>query len=82
MNSWLYIYRTYSAEELTEEIAFLKTEIRNIYTSQAMGQKQNTRDVIGVKNRLEAAIIVSEERAGRPIAQKTVADFSGGVSGY
>lgn len=82
MDEWLIIYRNYTTEELREEIAWLKTESRNPYTQQTLGQNAGARDMTGIRLRLNAAYRVINERGGNPLIVDTVADFSGGVSGH
>jgi ribosomal protein L29 len=80
-DSWLIIYRSYSDAELDDEITWLREESRNIYVQQNLGQKGNQRDLTGIRQRLEKAIRVKMERAGTPLFQDSVADFSQGAGG-
>jgi hypothetical protein len=72
-NDWAIIYRTYGAEELDEEIAFLKKESKNLYMSQGVGGKNYQRNVTIIQDRLRAAL--TAKGSTDPFAS-TLADFS------
>jgi hypothetical protein len=76
MDDWLVIYRTYSAEELDGEIAFLKEEMRNPYSAQGLGSQTAQRDLRELKQRLSAATRVVMERGGNRVPRDSVVDFS------
>jgi hypothetical protein len=78
-NEWMEIYRSYSNEELEKEITMLK-EQATLYTSQAIGDKQYTKALDVVQNRLHAAIRVRNERRNINKPAWAVPDFSQGVN--
>jgi hypothetical protein len=80
MDDWLIIYRTYSDEELANEINFLKDELGNPYSAQGLGSQSAQRDLNGLKNRLSAALRVRGERGGVRLIRDSVVDFSQGLS--
>lgn len=79
LNDWLIIYRSYTNEDLAEEIRFLREEMRNPYAAQGLGSQSAQRDLRALMNRHSAAIYVRRERAGDPVIQDSVVDFSGGL---
>ena len=77
---WMEIYRSYSPEELDTEITMLKAQA-TLYTSQSIGEKSHTKDLVMVQNRLQAAIRVRNERVNLySNPSYGVADFSNGVN--
>ncbi len=79
MDDWLLIYRSYSAEELADEIVFLREEMRNPYSAQGLGSQSAQRDMRSLTNRLSAAVRVRDERNGVRAIRDSVVDFSGGL---
>jgi len=63
--SWMEIYRSYEAAELTEEIAQLKKDLRGALSAQGVGSVNHQRDVNMLESRLQAATRVKNERAAR-----------------
>ena len=80
MDDWLVIYRLYSAEELAEEIRFLREEMKNPYVAQGLGSQSAQRDLRALRERLAAAFRVRAENGGTRIIRDTVADFSYGLN--
>jgi hypothetical protein len=80
MDDWLIIYRAYSAEELADEIVFLREETKNPYSAQGLGSQSAQRDLRALRERLSAAIRVRAERGGNPVIRDSVIDFSGGLN--
>ena len=76
---WMEIYRSYSPEELESEITMLKNQA-TLYTSQQVGEKSHTKDLLSVQNRLHAAIRVRNERRFLHTPSWSVPDFSQGVN--
>jgi hypothetical protein len=75
---WLEIYRSYTADELTAEIASLRKQSASTYTGQTAGNKSYTKDPALVAAKLRAATRVQSERgSGGADAFVGVADFSG-----
>ncbi len=81
--NWEDIYVTYTAEELDEEIAFLKAESKSIYISQSQGSKSFSRSLSDLSMRLTAATRVKSQRGGGGFGpgtlggvDKVVVDFS------
>lgn len=74
---WIEIYASYNGDELEREIERLKTQA-TFYTSQGEGDRQYTKDIREVRDRLHAAIRIRNQRreAGRP-PRVFVPDFSG-----
>jgi ribosomal protein L29 len=72
-NDWAIIYRTYTTEELDEEITFLKKESKNLYMSQGVGGKNYQRNVTTIQDRLRAALTAKGVTDPFP---STLADFS------
>lgn len=69
-SEWIEIYRSYSAEELAEEIADLKLQLKRAsgINSQGIGSKSYQRDLLHLQNRLHAAIRV--QRLGSITSQR------------
>lgn len=80
MDDWLIIYRSYTNEELAEEIRFLRGEMRNPYSAQGLGSQSAQRDMRQLMERHGAAVRVRAERSGNPIIRDSVIDFSSGLS--
>lgn len=74
---WVSIYRGYDDAALTDEIAFLKTQSRNLLQSQTVGQRGYTRSTAEVRDRLQAALQVQRERGqGTDATGPLFPDFS------
>jgi hypothetical protein len=78
MDDWLVTYRLYSAEELAEEIRFLREEMKNPYSAQGLGSQSAQRDMRELRNRLSAAFRVRAEQGGARTIRDSVVDFSYG----
>lgn len=78
MDDWLIIYRSYSVEELANEITFLREEMQNPYSAQGLGSQSAQRDMRELKNRLSAATRVRAEQGGVRLIRDSVIDFSHG----
>jgi len=76
---WMEIYRQYSGEELQAEITLLKQQA-TLYTSQSVGEKSHTKDLMLVTNRLHAATRVRNEWRFRGSPNYAVPDFSNGIN--
>lgn len=79
MDDWLIIYRSYSVEELANEIIFLRDELSNPYSAQGLGSQSSQRDLRELKNRLSAACRVRAEQGGVRLIRDSVVDFSDGL---
>ena len=55
MDEWLLAYRDFSDVELAEEIAWLKTQIRNPFNAQTEGGRSYARSTAEMRTRLAAA---------------------------
>ena len=77
MNNWVSIYRAYSAEDLADEITFLKKQSRNPFVSQTEGNRSYSLAPSQISERLAAAMQVKQERANPRARRHGVADFSG-----
>jgi len=73
---WIEIYRSYSGDELDDEIDSLKQQL-SIFSSQSVGSKSFTRDLETLKNRLHAATRVKKEMGQPDVGSSGVTDFSG-----
>jgi hypothetical protein len=75
---WMEIYRSYTGDELTQEIADLKADLKGAYASQSSGSISHQRNIGELRDRLQAATRVINERAGAHDPSKRVgqADFS------
>jgi hypothetical protein len=78
MNEWLVIYRSYTNDDLSEEITFLRDEVKNPYSAQGLGSQSAQRDLRELRNRLQAALQVRGERGGERLIRDSVVDFSRG----
>lgn len=76
-SEWQEIYRSYSTEELDKEIRDLKADLEGNYSSQQSGGTGHTRDTAGLRDRLQAATRVREQRSGRGYPRRGRVDFSG-----
>ena len=63
--NWMEIYRSYTPEELAEEITQLKKDVRGSFAQQGTGSVNHSRDLNMLENRLQAATRVQNERANR-----------------
>jgi len=75
MADHLAIYRSFSVEELTAEIASLKAKYRSEFTSQSGGGVSASRDIAFVADKLEAATKALREKTGRK-REFTLATFN------
>lgn len=64
-DQWMEIYRSYTTEDLSEEIAQLQKDVKGGFSSQGAGSVQHSRDLGELRDRLQAATRVKNERAGR-----------------
>jgi hypothetical protein len=62
MADHLTIYRSFTVEELTTEIAALKAKYRSEFTSQSGGGVSASRDIAFVSDKLEAATKALREK--------------------
>jgi hypothetical protein len=76
VDEWLKIYRKYTDAELTAEITWLKTQIRNPFNAQTEGNRSYSRSTAEFRDRLSAALEVQAERSNST-PRHGVADFSG-----
>lgn len=76
MDDWLLIYRSYSAEEIAQEIIFLREEMKNPYSAQGLGSQSAQRDMRSLRERLAAATRVRLEMNGTRYIRDSVVDFS------
>lgn len=75
MADHLAIYRTFTVEELTTEVAALRAKYRSEFTSQSGGGVSASRDVQYVADKLEAATkALREKTTGRK--RSTLATFN------
>lgn len=74
---WKTIYRAYTAEELTAEMAQLKKDLAGGFSSQSSGGTSHTREQAELRDRLNAATQVQRERSGSARSRRGVVDFSG-----
>ncbi len=69
-------FRSYSTEELDTEIAELKRQ-KSLFSSQNIGSKSYTKDLRELRDQLQAAIRVKNERSQGPCARSFgTTDFS------
>jgi methylmalonyl-CoA mutase N-terminal domain/subunit len=64
MADHLAIYRSFTVEELTAEIAALKAKYRSEFTSQSGGGVSASRDIAFVADKLEAATKALRQKTG------------------
>lgn len=79
--NWMEIYRSYTAEDLVEEMEQLRKDVKGSFASQGSGGVQHSRDLQELRDRLQAATRVQNERAARGGGgnpHKGQVDFSGG----
>ena len=60
---WMEIYRSYEPDELNAEIVQLKKDVRGSFASQGHGGTQHSRDLAELRDRLNAAVRVSNEKS-------------------
>ena len=75
MDEWLIAYRGYSDSELTDEIAWLRQQVRNPFSAQVEGNRSYNRSTAEMRDRLAAATQVLTER-GNTEPRHGIADFS------
>lgn len=63
--NWMEIYRSYEGAELTTEIEQLRKDLAGGFTSQGSGSVQHSRDLGELRDRLQAATRVKNERVNR-----------------
>ena len=75
---WLAIYRTYTPDELTAEVARLKQQ-NTEFSQQQVGGKGYTKDLAELRGKFSAAVRVQQERGLIPgqTGGFMVTDFSG-----
>lgn len=73
---WIDIYDSYSDEELTAEIATLKSQASNPYVTQSEGQRGYTRSINEARSKLAAAIQIQKDRTNAHKPRHGQADFS------
>jgi hypothetical protein len=76
MDEWLIAYRSYTEAELTEEVTWLRTQVRNPYNAQGEGNRTYARSTAEFRTRLAAATLVQSERTSTE-PRHGIADFSG-----
>ena len=76
---WLEIYRSYELEELDAEITQLQKDVRGSFSGQGQGSVNHTRDLAELRDRLQAATRVRNDRngPGRGTMRVGQVDFSG-----
>ena len=75
---WFSIYRNYDDAKLDAEIVFLEAQSRNVFNAQTEGNRSYSRSTLEIRDRLEAAYQVKNERAaGGTGNAPLIADFSG-----
>lgn len=62
---WMEIYRSYGGEELASEITTLQKDLSGGFRSQGSGSVQHERDLQELRDRLQAAVRVKNERNAR-----------------
>ena len=72
---WMEVYRSYSLDELREEITTLRGE-NSAFTAQATGSKSFTRDLLNLRDRLQAATRVQNERGNLQKPSGGTVDYS------
>lgn len=76
MDEWLKIYRKYTDQELSDEISWLKTQVRNPFNAQTEGGRSYARSTAEFRDRLSAAMEAQAERTN-DTPRHGIADFSG-----
>ena len=76
MSDWLEIYRAYTADELTAEMASLRKSLAGGFVSQGSGSVSHQRDLADLRDRLRAATRVQNERKRTLPPRRMIADFS------
>lgn len=76
VDTWLKTYESYTDAELTEEIAWLKTQSRNPYNAQTEGARSYARSTTEISTRLAAATEVQRSRSNSTFVRHGRADFS------
>ena len=74
---WLEIFRSYTPQELADQIATLKRQV-SVFTQQSVGGKSYVKDLAELRGQLSAAVRVQNER-GQPADENYgvgVTDFS------
>lgn len=81
---WIEIYRSYTDDELAEELNDLKKQLKSAggITGQGSGSVNYSRDLLHLQGRLHACVRVRGERSSSSFGPKAnghwgVADFSG-----
>lgn len=77
VDEWLKIYEGYTDSELTEEVTWLKTQVRNPYNAQTEGQRSYARSTAEFRTRLAAATEVQRNRSNSTFVRHGRADFGG-----
>jgi hypothetical protein len=77
MDEWLQIYDSYTDEELTEEVTWLKTQVRNPFNAQTEGARSYARSTAEMRTRLAAATQIQQGRSNSSFVRHGRADFSG-----
>jgi hypothetical protein len=76
---WYSVYRNYDDAKLDAEIAWLEGQSRNVFNSQTEGNRSYARSTVEIRDRLDAAYQVKNERnPSNGVGNKPlIADFSG-----
>lgn len=79
MTSWLEIYRSYTSQELSDEMVTLRASLKGGFVSQGSGSVQHAKDLTELRDRLQAATRVFNQRSGNNSGGMRVGkvDFSG-----
>ena len=64
--AWMEIYRAYTSDELNAEIVQLKKDVRGSFSGQGHGGTSHQRDLQELRDRLQAAVRVSNEKSKGP----------------
>jgi len=72
---WLEIFRSWAPEKLAAHMARLEGQI-SVFTSQAVGQKNYTKDLAELRGQLSAAVRVQNERSKPGERGFGITDFS------
>ena len=78
---WMEIYRTYSSEELNEEVTQLKKDLKGGYSGQGVGSVNFQRDLGMLQSRLQAISRIRNEQANAGNSNVGQVDFGGGQWG-